>query len=91
MTSAMQRRQFLLTPAAALAAQTPAHRWPNPVIDVHFHPRPTPEANAAHLDGCGVQRAVLLTRITQEGRRQGLRRQVPATLRPLHRHGRHQA
>ena len=61
----MQRRTFLLTPAIA-AAQAPAPSWPNPVIDVHFHPRPTPEANAAHLDGCGVQRAVLLARIAQE-------------------------
>ena len=61
--SAMQRRTLLFTPALTLA-QAPT--WPNPVIDVHFHPRATPEANAAHLDGCGVQRAVLLTHITQE-------------------------
>lgn len=60
----MQRRSFLF--ASTLLAQAPPPQWPNPVIDVHFHPRPTPEANTAHLDGCGVERAVLLTRLDRE-------------------------
>jgi predicted TIM-barrel fold metal-dependent hydrolase len=62
----MNRRNFLLAPALATLAQDTPPKWPNPVIDVHFHPRPTPEANAAHLDGAGVDRAVLLTNITRE-------------------------
>jgi uncharacterized protein len=49
-----------------VAAQEDVPRWPNEIIDVHFHPRASVEANVAHLDGCGVARAVLLTRITQE-------------------------
>ena len=32
------------------------------MLDQHFHMRRTPEANVAHLDGCGVSNANLLTR-----------------------------
>jgi uncharacterized protein len=67
MAGNMLRRSFLFSPALA-AGQDVAKKWPNPVVDVHFHPRETPEASAAHLDGCGVERAVLLTNITQEAR-----------------------
>ena len=37
------------------------HPWGNPVVDMHFHCRRTPEANLLHLDGAGVSMAVLLT------------------------------
>jgi hypothetical protein len=61
----LHRRDFLRTAAAgltasALPAQT-SSQWSGPVRDIHFHMRPTPEANVAHLDGCGVTHAVLLT------------------------------
>jgi predicted TIM-barrel fold metal-dependent hydrolase len=36
------------------------------VLDIHFHFRPGPGANIEHLDGCGVTKAVLLTRIPAE-------------------------
>ena len=36
-------------------------RWSSPVIDMHFHMRPTPEANVAHQVGAGVTAANLLT------------------------------
>jgi len=63
----IDRRVFLKTSAGAAAAgclfaQGGAPDWGGPVRDNHFHMRPTPEANAAHLDGCGVSHAVLLTR-----------------------------
>ena len=65
--SMIDRRSFLKTAAAAVAATSCAQAqaapdWGGPVRDNHFHMRPTPEANIAHLDGCGVSNAVLLTR-----------------------------
>jgi predicted TIM-barrel fold metal-dependent hydrolase len=38
-----------------------AYEWGAPVIDCHFHARPTIEANLAHLNGSGCQAAYLLT------------------------------
>ncbi len=58
------RRKILAAPLAALAQDNP--RWDVPVIDIHLHwrqdlrlPR---DPNLIHMDGCGVSRAVLLTR-----------------------------
>ncbi len=64
----INRRQFAQSIAAALCApalksQAPeANPWGGPVVDCHFHLRPSPESNVAHLDGCGVSNAVLLAR-----------------------------
>ncbi len=66
--SLVDRRQFLETLSAA--ALLPALRrqaalspeWGTPVFDLHFHLRPQPAANLAHLDGAGVTKANLLTR-----------------------------
>src|SRR4029077_1089179 len=63
----MNRREFLETVAAvavvpALARQDPASEWGAPVFDLHFHLRPQPAANLAHLDGAGIAKANLLTR-----------------------------
>jgi len=61
----MNRREFLGTIAAAAAV--PARRaqqneWGSSVFDLHFHMRPQPAGNVAHLDGAGVTKANLLTR-----------------------------
>jgi uncharacterized protein len=64
----LNRREFLETLAAtafvpAVARQgTPANEWGSPVSDLHFHLRPQPASNVAHLDGAGVTKANLLTR-----------------------------
>jgi predicted TIM-barrel fold metal-dependent hydrolase len=64
----INRREFLETVAAAAVVPalrfqgTPANEWGGPVFDLHFHPRPEPAANLAHLDGAGVTKANLLTR-----------------------------
>jgi uncharacterized protein len=64
----MNRRQFAQALAAALSTSTLRaeapfkNLWGGPVVDCHFHLRPTPEANIAHLDGCGVSNALLLAR-----------------------------
>src|SRR5829696_1429964 len=61
------RRTFLETLAAAAIApaipgQPAAGEWPAPVLDFHFHMRPQPAGNVAHLDGAGIAKANLLTR-----------------------------
>src|SRR5437870_13821122 len=63
----MDRREFLETIAAAavvptLARQDAGNEWGSPVFDLHFHLRPPPAGNLAHLDGAGVTKANLLTR-----------------------------
>src|SRR3954447_1600235 len=63
----MDRREFLETVASAAAIpaftrQTSSSEWGSPVFDLHFHMRPQPAANLAHLDGAGVTKANLLTR-----------------------------
>jgi uncharacterized protein len=64
----LNRREFLETVTAAavmpaFARQTAtAPEWGSPVFDLHFHLRPQPASNLAHLDGAGVTKANLLTR-----------------------------
>ena len=63
----MNRREFLESVALAAAAptfalQSAANEWGSPVFDLHFHLRPQPASNLAHLDGAGVTKANLLTR-----------------------------
>lgn len=60
-------RRSLLKGIAASAVlprlnAAPEDLWGGPVLDLHFHMRRTPEQNVAHLDGCGVSNANLLTR-----------------------------
>lgn len=62
------RREFLaLSGAACCFAQgTDAPKWKSKVIDIHLHwrqdVRSDKDANLVHMDGCGVDKAVLLTR-----------------------------
>jgi len=62
----LHRRDFLAAAAAAavsgLHAQTPTPSWPSPVLDLHLHLRQQTESNIAHMDGCGVTKANLLSR-----------------------------
>lgn len=57
------RRQLLAMAAGALAASA---QWKAKVLDIHLHWRQDlrldKDANLVHMDGCGVDRAVLLTR-----------------------------
>jgi predicted TIM-barrel fold metal-dependent hydrolase len=48
----------------AESSEETANLWGSPVIDCHFHPRPTLEANLAHLNGSGCQAAYALARLT---------------------------
>src|ERR1700742_652166 len=64
----MNRREFLALAAAGAVASTPRARksdspeWGGPVLDIHSHLRQGPDANMAHMQGCGVTHAILLTR-----------------------------
>jgi predicted TIM-barrel fold metal-dependent hydrolase len=62
----MNRREFLELAAAAavpmVVHRDSAYEWGVPIFDVHFHLRPQPASNIAHLDGAGVAKANLLTR-----------------------------
>ena len=65
----LNRRSFLKAVAASatltqVGAQSPPteNPWNGPVLDLHFHMRRAPELNVAHLDGCGISNANLLTR-----------------------------
>jgi uncharacterized protein len=68
----MNRREFVTSMIAVGAARVlPAQsshlaksEWGAPVIDCHFHPRPTLEANLAHLNGSGCQSAYVLARLS---------------------------
>ncbi len=66
----ISRRAFLETVSAAVvipgwAGQAaPPNEWGSPVFDLHFHMRPQPASNLAHLDGAGITKANLLTRAT---------------------------
>jgi predicted TIM-barrel fold metal-dependent hydrolase len=62
----INRRQFIGAAAAASAASLVAqqsYEWGGPVLDIHLHLRPDGESNFAHIEGSGVTRAVLLTRV----------------------------
>jgi predicted TIM-barrel fold metal-dependent hydrolase len=66
----MQRRTFLKTSLALAATSSlwPQSElmWGGPVLDTHLHLRRDPESCFAHMQGCGVTNAVLLTRDVDE-------------------------
>src|SRR5271168_4485619 len=64
----INRRQFLSAASSAvLAAQQsfaqPSYEWGGPVLDIHLHLRADGESDFAHIEGSGVTKAVLLTRV----------------------------
>jgi predicted TIM-barrel fold metal-dependent hydrolase len=66
----LTRRKFLGVVATSVALPSlsvrgqQSNEWGSPVFDLHFHMRPQPAANLAHLDGAGIASANLLTRAT---------------------------
>jgi len=61
----MNRRAFLAAAGvcAAAPAQEQAPDWGGPVLDIHLHLRKGPDDNFRHIEGCGVRKAVLLSRV----------------------------
>ena len=65
----VSRRRFLgMAGAVAVlprwtGGRQPNAEWVSPVFDLHFHVRGRPADNIAHLDGAGIAKANLLTRM----------------------------
>ncbi|MFN7921353.1 MAG: amidohydrolase [Bryobacteraceae bacterium] len=64
----IHRRQFLAGLAAVPALTQDTPDWGGPVLDFHLHPKQGADGEAAHMKGCGVTRAVLLTRDSGEAK-----------------------
>src|SRR5262245_17715578 len=64
----VNRREFLamaamVTAGSTLRAQNSSStEWGGPILDIHSHLRQGLDANMVHMEGCGVTKAVLLTR-----------------------------
>lgn len=58
----ISRRQFVVASAALPVLKAQAPRWGGPVLDIHLHLRRDLDGNFAHIEGCGVQNAVILAR-----------------------------
>jgi uncharacterized protein len=54
----------LLTMPSVSARGQQLSEWGSPVFDLHFHMRTRPADNVAHLDGAGIAKANLLSRVT---------------------------
>src|SRR5580765_3561347 len=76
----INRREFIgaamAASAASLAAQQ-SNEWGGPVLDIHLHLRADDESNFAHINGSGVTRAILLTRVQQVERSKALAEKHP--------------
>ena len=59
----INRRQFISAAASTSLLAQQRYEWGGPVLDIHLHLRPNGELNLAHIDGSGVTKAVLLTRV----------------------------
>jgi predicted TIM-barrel fold metal-dependent hydrolase len=76
----INRRQFIHAAAAgsaiSLMAQQ-AEEWGGPVLDIHLHLRADGESNLAHINGSGVSKAVLLTRVQSAPQSRALSEKYP--------------
>jgi len=74
------RRQFMRAAAAASTASLlaqPRDEWGGPALDIHLHLRADGESNLAHINGSGVTKAVLLTRVESVDRSRALAEKHP--------------
>src|SRR5579859_4226469 len=76
----INRREFISAAAAASAASLLAQQrneWGGSVLDIHLHLRADGESNLAHINGSGVTKAVLLTRVESVDRSKALAEKHP--------------
>ena len=76
----INRRQFISTAMAGSMASLVAqqsYEWGGPALDIHLHLRADGESNLAHINGSGVTRAVLLTRVQSVDRSKALAEKYP--------------
>ena len=83
----MQRRSFLKASLAAASVSRveadPPPTWGGPVLDTHLHLRADPDACFAHMQGCGVTHAVLLTRVADEDKAKAEMAKAGIPVRPI--------
>ena len=80
----INRRQFISAAAAASTASLVAqqtYEWGGPALDIHLHLRQNGDSNFAHIEGSGVTKAVLLTRVQDVDRSKALAEKYPGPLR----------
>src|SRR6185436_13313481 len=68
----INRRQFISAASAASLLAQQRNEWGGPVLDIHLHLRTDGESDVAHMNGSGVTRAVLLTRVQSVDRSKAL-------------------
>src|SRR5690348_17083995 len=76
----INRRQFISAAAAASTTSLLAQQsfeWGGPALDIHLHLRADGESNLAHINGSGVTKAVLLTRVESVDRSKALAEMHP--------------
>jgi predicted TIM-barrel fold metal-dependent hydrolase len=76
----INRRQFIAASAAVSTVSLMAQQreeWGGPVLDIHLHLRAEVESNLAHMDGSGVAKAVLLTRMQSVNQSKALAEKYP--------------
>src|SRR5216683_1853895 len=75
----VNRRQFISAAAASTASLLAQQKdeWGGPVLDIHLHLRAGGESNLAHINGSGVTKAVLLTRVQSVDRSKALAEKHP--------------
>ena len=79
----MNRRKFLHATAASLAVSllkaepAPSALWGVPVMDIHLHLRQNVDGNFAHIDGSGVQKAILLANARDADRVKAVQAKYP--------------
>jgi len=78
----IHRRAFLagiaVTPFA-VAADKPD--WGGQVIDIHLHPRNQDGGEIAHMDGCGVAKAIILGAASTQERTKGRMEKAPGRMK----------
>ncbi|MEO8050744.1 MAG: amidohydrolase [Acidobacteriota bacterium] len=77
----LNRRQFISAAATASTASVLAqqsYEWGGPALDIHLHLRADPEASLAHINGSGVTKAVLLTRVESADQSRALVEKYPS-------------
>jgi uncharacterized protein len=74
------RRTFLASVAAAPALFAQSPQWGGSVLDIHLHPKREDGGEIKHMDGCGVTKAVILGRASQQDRIKSSIRKTPGRM-----------
>ena len=76
----MITRRAMLAGAASFAVAADKPDWGGPVLDIHLHPRNQEDGEAAHMEGCGVSKAVILGNVATRERTQARMAKAPGRM-----------